>query len=533
MGSIRARSVRDWRREMLGLLSALAALALPAQTRSRSEHDTIPAVMQGLVVDAERQHRSEIVLHGARFHVVDAQPRLVWPATADTSGLVEDREKIRAWLVEAGPALGFGVLRPRFLRASQVRGGRVWDYELEHDGVALLDYRLRVFWDGGRCVGLSDDVPRPVISVERARRGDRLAAIRAYFAQRGTAGSSLVLATLERASTNGEAITVVRTAAGVAYRECEAGSGAIRPLAASFSSYPVPGGVGLDRIVADSTGRLWFTAGDNLGDNDKVYCFDPATTGFRTYPIDAPGLAYPDGIAVDDRDRVWVGIAGATPGTLWVHRPDGVIHVGHWTQNATLEHPVPTRHGTIWAISHLGSAFEFDVSGAPLQTVTPTSSPAKYGVVDPVSGTLWLLLANGSLAEKPAGGPLQEKPTPFPGNRPLFHVHHEGKVYYSSDGQFVEYDSTNGQFTKWRRPGQTSGSIAVAPNGKIVFGDPAMAHQSGKIVVFDPDPTSADRFTEYTIPMGRVYQDGLIVAPDGTVWFTDKDHTKIWKLVLP
>jgi streptogramin lyase len=116
------------------------------------------------------------------------------------------------------------------------------------------------------------------------------------------------------------------------------------------------------------------------------------------------------------------------------------------------------------------------------------------------------------------------------GGGPAFLAYNDDKVYYSLwiTNRLGEYDVVTQRFTEYGYlAGETGGPLFMAPNGKVVVG----TRNRGYIVVFDP---ASKTFQNYQIPTATPgLKDGLTVAQDGAIWFTESGQQKIARLVLP
>ena len=530
---MRVRSLPG-RRAVATLVLAVAVLApaaLPAQA-PRAD-DAVPAALDEVLFGGNKQPRVDVVLNGIRFRAIrsiGAHPDLAWPVAAAGLALAKDRDAVTAWLQAAGPTLGHGGFAPRFTGTSQWRGREVWEFGFVHDGVALLDYHLRVYWDGERFAGFANHFPAPITAVEPATADDRAASNRAYHAERGAGGFRIVLATLQQQSTRDAVVTTVRTATGVAYRRHEARELVITPLsAANITEYPVPAGTTFpDQIWADAKGLIWFSQPPNR----LVTSFDPVTLQFQAHST-SPGLD-PDGLTVDDRDRVWTGLYSSQELGYLDTQTNVFTRIPAPYSPSNPAIPTLSSSGTIWVTDHANNKIsEWDPVGQSwLQTVTmPTAACwVVQGVLDPTRGSIWFTEYNANqLGVKPVGQPVLDVPVPA-GGGPAFLAYNDDKVYYSLwlTNRLGEYDVVSGQFTEYTfQANETGGPMWMAPDGKVVLG----TRNAGVIVVFDPVTKG---ITHYPIPTAAAgLKDGLTVAQDGVIWFTESGKAKIAKLVLP
>ena len=190
--------------------------------------------------------------------------------------------------------------------------------------------------------------------------------------------------------------------------------------------------------------------------------------------------------------------------------------------------------GTVWVTDHANNKIsEFDpVARTWFGThVMPTNNCwVVAGVLDPTRESVWFTEYNANqLGVKPLGQPVQDVAVPS-GGGPAFLYYNDDKVYYSlwTANRLGEYDVVARQFTEYSyRTGEIGGPMFMAPNGSVVLG----TRNKGWIVVFDP---ASKTFKQFQIPTaGAGLKDGLTVAQDGVIWFTESSRNKIAKLVLP
>lgn len=285
-----------------------------------------------------------------------------------------------------------------------------------------------------------------------------------------------------------------------------------------------------DQIWADSKGLIWFS--EPLV--SRVSRFDPTTDTFRSYAT--TGYNGADGLQVDDRDRVWFGLINLNHGLGMIDAATGVFtRYPAPYAGAQLAVPTQTNRGTILVTDHAAQKIcEFDPATATwLNTITmPAGSYPVSGTLEAETGDVYFPLYawNGLGRWSPGVTSITRIPTPS-ASGPAFAAIHDGKVYisYGLTNRLGVYDTRSGTFTDhaWRA-GELGGPIAIAPNGHVVVG----TRNRGYIAVFDP---KTQTFTDYLIPTPNPgLKDGLTVAPDGVIWFTETlGAHKIAKLVLP
>ncbi len=502
----------------LGLLSLPGVAQPPAQVRD---------LVMGLRVLASEA--LDLGVEARALRDASGVPFFIW-REGDVRELAvpRDRAQAAAWLTTHARALGHGTLQARFADASTWRGLEVWAFTLTHDGVPMHDAQARLYWGDEGCLGILNRCPRlgPLPDVS-AVKNDPTARI--YV---DPAGGAPVVAHL-------------RTTTDAKHRKHElfAGGRAVHtvfeqlawdpaPQAAVITEYTFAGMNFPDQIWADARGRIWFSEPPG----NRVTVFDPNTLAFTSYPTRVGTTVYgqPDGLAVDDQDRVWTGLYTSTHG-LGVHD----VTTGVFTRyaapypNAAMAIPTPTMHGTIYVTDHANNRIsELDpVTGTWVRSeVLAAGTYPVGGMIEPETGDAWFTLYTfNGLGKLSPGKPIVQIPTPSR-TGPAFAGVHDGKIYYTywSENKLGEYDTRSGTFVEYLwRTGELGGPMAMAPNGHVIVG----TRSAGYIAVFDP---LTKTFTDHKIPTASPgLKDGLTVAPDGTIWFTESGRNKIAKLVLP
>lgn len=454
-------------------------------------------------------------------------PRLVWAVEASQGlAVANDRDAAMQWLTRHAGGLGFAGFAPRFARTGEWHGCEVLTFELVRDGVLLFDAEVSLYFDGALCVGLLNRTPRivEVPALDAARTGRPV-----LYALRDGSGK-LVLADQRSTTTATHELLEVVHQGVVLHRICEQREWSVTPQAATITEYTFPGMNFPDQIWADSKGLIWFSE-PQVG---RVSVFNPTTNTFRSYPT--PGWGGNDGLQVDDRDRVWFGLYNLDNGLGVIDATTGVFtrYPAPYT-GARLAIPTQTNRGTLLVTDHIAEKVsEFDPkTGTWLGTITmPASSYPVGGTLEPETGDVYfpLYFFNGLGRWSPGATSITRIAAPS-ASGPAFLGIHDGKVYFSYwlTNKLGIYDTRGGTFTEhlWRA-GETGGPLAMAPNGHVVVG----TRNRGYIAVFDPITLT---FVDYVIPTANSgLKDGLTVAPDGVIWFTETiTANKIAKLVLP
>jgi streptogramin lyase len=277
-----------------------------------------------------------------------------------------------------------------------------------------------------------------------------------------------------------------------------------------------------DQIAADSKGTIWVS--DPI--QHRLLAVDPQT-GAATTHATAP-WTQPDGLCVDDQDRVWTGLYTSGGGLgRFDAATSALTRFAPPYANATFAIPTWTARGTIWVTDHLSTRITpFQASTATFGTsvVLPASSWPVGGAYEPETGDVFVpLYQTNGLAQIRANALLAVRPTPV-GAGPAFAAAANGKVWFTywSSGQLGVLDVRTLAFTTFNVvPGGQMGPIDVGPNGHVYVG----TRSTGQIVDFDPVTNTS---INYAIPSGSwALKDGLTVAPDGTVWFTSTAGTVV------
>lgn len=507
-----------------------ALLLLPvAQAQVKPAPVALPAELREVELGGRKQQQHLVTLGGHRFHALlnlGATPALAWPVDAAKQMFAKDRQAATEWLGRCSADLGLRGMQPRFVQVLDWRGAEVWEFELRYIDRPILDARLQLFWRGDVLVGLSSSFVPPTQGVDPAPPN---APPNEVFVARATRGGHrMVLARRRQAKTGSHTVTEIVTAAGTVNTIYDAVV-TPRPELAAITEYQVPQGTFPDQIWADSTGLIWFSQPSN----NQVTSYDPVTKKFAQYPT-TPGRT-PDGLMVDDRDRVWTGCYNSGHlGVLDVPTKRFSVFAAPYTP-ARLAIPLMSGHETVWVTDHqFNRVSEFDPATGKWvgSHVMPTANCwVTAGTLDPGRDDVYFTEYRAhALGRKSVGKTLVDLPEPNKGG-PAFLGFHDDKVYYSLwlQGRLGEYDVVSKKFTTYNFPLSTEigGPMAIGPNGDVVVG----TRRVGYIMVFHP---ATKTFTSFKIPTASPgLKDGLAVAPDGTIWFTESGRNKIASLKLP
>ncbi|MCB9888997.1 MAG: hypothetical protein H6836_05425 [Planctomycetes bacterium] len=505
-----------------------------ASTQAPLPRVAIPNALIEVVLGGRKQPQVEVVLGGLTLRSLSnlgGKPILAWPTGAKPVALPKNQAAVLAWLARSATALATPDLRARFLSIRDWRGTEVWDYEMSLAGRAVLDARVSVYWNpDGSLLGLSSTLIAPNLGIDAAP--DRIGADEVWFAEARRGGYRWVLAQLRTQSTSTRSITQVMCGTRLVntIHTVRVTTPPPSTANATITEIPVPAGTFPDQIFADSTGLIWFSQPNN----NQVTSYDPKAQKFTQYPAPT-GVTGPDGLMVDDRDRVWTGMYYSgqlsmldIPTKTYTQFP-----VPYSPSNPAI--PVASGHDTIWVTDHIANRIsELDPKAGKWlgSYVMPTVSCwVTAGALDPVHDDMYFTEYYGhALGHKALGKPVVDIPDPNRGG-PAFLAHHDGKVYYSlwSQARLAAYDVVGKTVTTFNFPqtAEYAGPMAIAPNGDVIVG----TRSSGYIEVFNP---TTKTFTAYKIPTNSAgLKDGLTVAPDGTVWFTESGQNKIAMLKLP
>jgi len=438
------------------------------------------------------------------------RPFLVWdPATP----LDAPRDSVAAtrWLQQNGAALAHGAFTPVFAATKTIEAHTVLVFTLQHGGLPLYDAEVWLCFDNRGCVGLVNRVPPDLATPPPAPAN---AGEACYRVRRGRDGAAdrLVVAQRRRSETelhdivefvhDGEVFDRVLT---------QKPTGGV-DATATMTVFTVGGFP--DQIMADSKGTIWCSDPNS----NRIMAVDPLTGAMTPYPTSP--WAQPDGLCVDDKDRVWTGLYTATHGLGRLDPTTGTF-TRFAPPYANAQCAIPTwANGTIWISDHVATRL------TPFQTATgtfgtsivlPANSHPVGAAFESDTGDMFvpLYLTNG-LAHIRNNALLAVRATPSLAG-PAFATAANGKVWFTywSTGEIGGFDPRTLVFTTHNLvPGGQMGPIDVGPNGHVYVG----TRTTGQLVDFNPVTATA---VQYTIPAGSWdMKDGLCVAPDGSVWFT-------------
>lgn len=451
-------------------------------------------------------------------------PFLVWSANdAAPLAIPRDVAGAGAWLVQHADDLGHGGFTPVHSRSFDWRGSPVLAFTLQRGGVPLHDAEVWVCFDAAHCLGIVNKVPAGLATPPPPIDG---ANEPIYAVRRGNGGTAdrLVFAARRHVVDATHDVTEFVDGGEVFARESTQIGGTGRDLVPTFSQFSYGGFP--DQIAPDSRGVIWCSDPTN----SRLIEIDPQT-GAPTYHSTSPWTE-PDGICIDDRDRVWTGLYTAGNGLGVYDRATGTFTRYAPPQAfANCAIPAWTNNGILWVSDHPASRLTpFNPATATWGTavlVTSGSWPVG-GHFEPTSGDVFVPLYQSNAVVRIRNGALvQQYPTPPSG--PAFVAAANGKVWisYWLSSQLGELDVATGVVTTYNiSPGGSGGPIDVGPNGHVYLG----TRNAGYIVDFDPLTNTS---SSYAIPSPAwQLKDGLCAAPDGTIWFTSSYTGQVVRMTL-
>jgi len=444
--------------------------------------------------------------------VVGGRPFLVWD-TARHLDAPRNPAAAATWLQQRAASLQHGVFTPLFAETRDVEDHTVLVFTLVHNGVPLVDAEVWLCFDGTGCLGIMNRTPAGLAAPPAVPANAREPCFRVRRGRDVSTADRLVLAERRRSETehhdvvefvhDGEVFTSELTP------KPAGGTNAVPTFDVfSFGGFP-------DQIAADSRGTIWVS--DPV--INRLLAIDPQT-GAATFHPTAPWTE-PDGLCVDDKDRVWTGLHtigqglgrfDATTGTLTRFAPP---YAG-----AHFAIPAWSNDGTIWTTDHFSTRltpFSISTSTFGASITMPANSWPVGAAFEPETGDLFIpLYQSHGLAQIRDRALLAVRQAPVLAG-PAFAATANGKVWFTywATGQLGSFDPRTLAFATYNLvAGGVFGPIDVGPNGHVYVG----TRSSGQLVDFNPITGTA---VNYTIPSGSWYmKDGLTVAPDGSVWFT-------------
>lgn len=451
------------------------------------------------------------------------RPSLVW-AQAGRLPVKNDPAAALRWLSQYSDELGHGAFTPVFDEARNFREFPILVFTLKHAGIRLHDAEVWICFDDAGCAGLLNRVPA---GLDVAPAVPDKAVDPCYYSRREASEPDRLIVAEQRRSQTGthDVVEFLDGTVGFA-RELTQRDTAAPDSSATFTVFNFGGFP--DQLAADSRGVIW-CSDPTL---NRLLEIDPLT-GTATFHATSP-WGQPDGLCVDDKDRVWTGLYTAGDGlgmfdrrtnTLarWAPPPSGSeLAIPAWQSGNSIfvtEHGPSRLHEFDLATSTWKPSLQLPAGGWPVESNCDTSTGDLF--VTLYSTDQIGIVRNSSVVGTP--------PTPLQAG-PAFCDALNGKLWFSYwlTPQLGELDVASGIFTTYNLPvAGGGGPMDIGPNGHVFLG----VRGTGYILEFDPKTGLA---TPHAIPSSASYlKDGLIVAPDGTVWFASGVGGNVVRLTLP
>ena len=498
-----------------------------------SSADEIPEALEQIVFGDEKRPIVRATVNGTIFEGLTKSSEflyLMWPAeSTQPAPFAYDPAAAKVWLDRGAAELGYAGFESRFKGVSNWRTNTVWTYELVRQGLPLFDARLEVHWDQATFLGLVIHTPGKIAAIED---GDVPADQEwVYYPVRADRQQyRLVAARVVRVQWPNR-VEISIDLPDVRFKRVEQAMGNASQ-GATFEEWEMPVGIFPDQISVDDAGIVWISQPLD----DQITEFDPIAEQFTHHPSPV-GAEDPDGLIVGTLGRVWTGMYFSGSLGLYDANAETFVHYAAPYGGARMAIPVETTDGHVWVTDHeLNRISEFDpASETFLQSlIMPTNNCwVVQGYEDIDHGFIYFTEFNVDQLGRIEVGGSSVTDIPTPGGGPAFCVYSDCKVYYSrwNEAGIGAYDVETGDVVEYEfgLPGENGGPMWLTPDGQIVTG----TRNVGYIMVFDPvDET----MTGYQIPTAFPgLKDGLTVAADGAIWFTESGPfvDKLGKLVLP
>lgn len=265
----------------------------------------------------------------------------------------------------------------------------------------------------------------------------------------------------------------------------------------------------------------------------------PVPVTFTEYPVPTAG---PGANNVADA----ISIASGPDAALWFTEPNNYMIGRITTSGSFTTFPLPPQ--TCWGIaSGSDGALWFTVtssdeigrittSGVRTEYAIPTPNGYATEIVSGPDGALWFTEQfTNKIGRITTAGVITEYPIPTPSSQPLsitsgpdgaiwfteFLANKIGRI--STTGGFTEYALSTGAFSNSTFPGNglwfLPGGITSGPDGAIWFTE-INASKIGRI-------STTGSVTEYATPTQSCSPNGITTGPDGAIWFTEGGCLKI------
>jgi streptogramin lyase len=489
--------------------------------------EEMPSELRGLCMTAKSRPFVLITVDGEDFLGVDripGTPYLLWPETS--AEVPYDQAAATDWVRRLGTVLGHRDFTPVFSETYDWRGSEAWIYTLFRKGIGLHDARVVLLWDGARLLGVINNVPGPIGSIDEPdghAPGEQV-----YVARRNGSAFQVELAEIRSETTESRRTDSLLVDEQLVHRIVEPVLDATI-TGVVLDEWAIPAGSFPDQIDIDTSGVVWFSQPFE----NWLVAFDPTTEEFT--PHSTTGGQTPDGMMVDSADVAWTGLYDTDSGLgrLDIATSGFTVHAPPYSP-ANMAIPSETASGAVWVTDHERnriSLFDPDTQTWPQSFVMPT--PGCWvvgGIEDPTTEESYFTeYSADQLGRTDLDGPIVDIAMPF-GSEPAFAAYSNGHVYFSewNRNRLGDYEVASGLVTEHVFPvaNEGGGPIDATPGGLVAVG----TRNVGYIMVFNP---MTGLFGQYQVPTGGSgLKDGLRAAADGVIWFTESGANKIARLDL-
>ena len=308
------------------------------------------------------------------------------------------------------------------------------------------------------------------------------------------------------------------------------------PVDASIREWTLPtaGTRTHDPAVAPD-GTVWYTGQAN----SRLGRFDPRTSQFREYPLQADNVRLPYGVGphglVADKDNnIWytgqadghMGKVDPKTGAVTKYKMPSPAAGGPHT-------PIFDQMGTLWFTLQQGNMVGRlnPGTGEVKLAVVPTPKSEPYGIVVNSKGVPFFTQLTGNRVGRIDPDTMQVREYFLgagTGPRRLA-MTSDDTVYYTDYalGKLGRLDPGTGQTKVWTSPsGALSQPYAIAAVGTIIWYVEGNASPN-MLVRFDP---ATEKFQTWPIPSGGGVVRHMVAAPDGSLWLAGSEVDTIAKV---
>jgi uncharacterized protein (TIGR03437 family) len=288
----------------------------------------------------------------------------------------------------------------------------------------------------------------------------------------------------------------------------------------SFTEYFLPSVPGLPvsplGLATGSDGNVWFTdyGSSRIG---KI-----STKGEATIFAIPSNPAYPTAITSGPDGNLW--FVETLSNKIGRITTAGVLtEFSTPTAGATPVAIVAGTDGNLWFPEHAGFANRIGritPAGLITEFPIPTSLSNPTGIASGPDGNLWFTEANTSKIGKitPSGSITEFAIPPHSGNNPqLIVTGPDGNLWFTESGNTVGRITPAGAISEFTLNGSVT-SLVTFQNA-VWFADAA----NNAIGEIGPSGSIA----EFTIPTSHSNPSGIAAGPDGNLWFTEQNASKI------